>query len=230
MVMRRTDKASHVVIFYGDPAMREMVARYFEEHSIPVSAVSNRAGLSRHLAVMYPCVGLLEGRLGQDACLDVLEEILAHAGGPIVISGQRLEANGRVVGLGIRVDDCHVKPFGLRELLARVRAVFRRQEMGRVARTRDPERGGYRFGGWQLERRGRKLVDPNGAQVSLSKGEYALLLAFLDAPQRPLTREQLLQATRVNEDIFDRSIDVQVIRLRRRLKADPCAPIQFLSH
>jgi DNA-binding response OmpR family regulator len=72
-------------------------------------------------------------------------------------------------------------------------------------------------------------VDPNGAQVSLSKGEYALLLAFLDAPRRPLTREQLLRATRVHEDIFDRSIDVQVLRLRRRLEADPSAPNMILT-
>jgi two-component system, OmpR family, response regulator len=82
---------------------------------------------------------------------------------------------------------------------------------------------------WQLERRGRKLLAPNGAQVSLSKGDYALLLAFLDAPHRPLTREQLLQATRVHEDIFDRSIDVQVLRLRRRLEADPSAPNMILT-
>ena len=72
-------------------------------------------------------------------------------------------------------------------------------------------------------------MDPNGAQVSLSKGDYALLLAFLDAPQRPLTPEQLLQATRVHEDIFDRSIDVQVLRLRRRLETDPSAPNMILT-
>jgi DNA-binding response OmpR family regulator len=96
--------------------------------------------------------------------------------------------------------------------------------MGRIARTRDPERGGYRFGGWQLERRGRRLLDPNATPVALSKGEYALLLAFLEAPQRPLSREHLLQATRIHEDIFDRSIDVQVLRLRRKLETDPSAP------
>jgi DNA-binding response OmpR family regulator len=96
--------------------------------------------------------------------------------------------------------------------------------MGRIARANDPERGGYRFGGWQLERRARRLLDPDGNPVSLSKGEYALLLAFLEAPQRPLSRERLLQATRVHEDIFDRSIDVQVLRLRRKLEVDPSAP------
>jgi DNA-binding response OmpR family regulator len=101
---------------------------------------------------------------------------------------------------------------------------LRRQEIGRAARANDPERGGYRFNGWLLDRRGRTLADPNAAPVPLSKGEYALLLAFLEAPQRPLTREHLLQATRVHEDIFDRSIDVQVLRLRRKLEADPKAP------
>ena len=219
----------HVLIFDDDPVMRQMVARYFEEHSMPVSAVSNRAGLSRHLAVMNPCLILLDVRLGQDDGLDVLREIRAHSDVPIIVTGHRLDEIDRVVGLEIGADDYIVKPFGLRELLARVRALLRRQEMGRVARTRDPERGGYRFGGWQLERRGRRLVDPNGAQVSLSKGEYALLLAFLEAPQRPLTREQLLQATRLHEDIFDRSIDVQVMRLRRRLEADPSAPTMILT-
>ena len=95
--------------------------------------------------------------------------------------------------------------------------------MERVARTRDPERGGYRFEGWQLERRGRRLFDPNATPIALSKGEYALLLAFLEAPQRPLSREHLLQATRIREDIFDRSIDAQVL-LRRKLETDPSAP------
>jgi two-component system, OmpR family, response regulator len=75
-----------------------------------------------------------------------------------------------------------------------------------------------------LDRRARKLIDSNAALVPLSKGEYALLLAFLAAPQRPLTREYLLQATRIHEDAFDRSIDVQVSRLRRKLEADPAAP------
>src|SRR5262245_39882744 len=78
--------------------------------------------------------------------------------------------------------------------------------------------------GWRLERYGRRLVDPHEAPVSLTKGEYALLLAFLEAPERPLSREHLLNATRVHEDIFDRSVDVQVLRLRRKLEIDPNAP------
>jgi DNA-binding response OmpR family regulator len=135
-----------------------------------------------------------------------------------------LSVSGTIVGLELGADDYVVKPFSMRELLARVRAVLRRQEIGRVARAHDPERGGYRFEGWQLERRGRRLVDPGGVQVPLTRGEYTLLLAFLEAPQRALSREQLLLATRIHEDIFDRSIDVQVMRLRRKLEIDPTAP------
>jgi DNA-binding response OmpR family regulator len=152
-------------------------------------------------------------------------EIRSHSDVPVIITtGHRLYEIDRIVGLELGADDYIVKPFSLRELLACLRAVLRRQEMERVARTRDPERGGYRFEGWQLERRGRRLFDPNATPIALSKGEYALLLAFLEAPQRLLSREHLLQATRIHEDIFDRSIDVQVLRLHRKLETDPSAP------
>jgi DNA-binding response OmpR family regulator len=88
----------------------------------------------------------------------------------------------------------------------------------------DPDRSSYRFLGWQLSRRTRRLTDPKGELVTLTKGEYALLVALLDAPGRPLSREQLLQATRVHEDVFDRSIDVQILRLRRKLESNPSTP------
>ena len=102
--------------------------------------------------------------------------------------------------------------------------MLRRRDAGRAAPQRDSDRGRCKFGGWQLDRRTRRLTDPHGAPIALTKGEYALLTAFLDAPQRPLSREHLLQATRVHEDAFDRSIDVQVLRLRRKLEVDPSSP------
>jgi len=112
----------------------------------------------------------------------------------------------------------------LRELLARIRAVLRWRKAGQAAAQRDAEKGRCKFGSWQLDRRERRLTSSSGEPITLTKGEYALLIAFLDAPQRPLTREQLLQATRIHEDVYDRSIDVQVLRLRRKLETDPAAP------
>jgi DNA-binding response OmpR family regulator len=142
----------------------------------------------------------------------------------IIITGDRREEIDRVVGLELGADDYVTKPFGLRELLARVRAVLRRRDAWQVATPDDTARGRWRFGAWQLDRRSRRLTNPDGAPVALTKGEYALLVAFLEAPQRPLTREHLLQATRVHEDVFDRSIDVQILRLRRKLEVNPAAP------
>jgi DNA-binding response OmpR family regulator len=157
--------------------------------------------------------------------LDLLREVRLSSDVPvIIITGHRRDDIDRVVGLELGADDYLTKPFNLRELLARVRAVLRRFDVGRAAPARDPERGRFRFSGWQLDRRIRQLTDPAGAPVALTKGEYAMLLAFLEAPQRPLSREHLLQATRVHEDVFDRSIDVQILRLRRKLERDPSAP------
>jgi DNA-binding response OmpR family regulator len=181
--------------------------------------------LSRHLEKAHPSLILLDLRLGHEDGLDVLKEIRSNSDVPIIImTGHSREEVDRVVGLELGADDYVAKPFSLRELLARVRAILRRHEMGRGARARVSDGGGYRFNGWSLECRTRRLVNPDGAPVLLTNSEYALLLAFLKAPQRPLTREMLLQATRVREDIFDRSIDVQVLRLRRKLEIDPNAP------
>ncbi len=215
----------HIVVVDDDPSLRQMVTRYLEDHNVPTKSASNKTELCRHFAETLPGLIILDLQLGQDDGLDLLREIRSRSDVPVIIAtGHRPDEIDRIVGLELGADDYIVKPFSLRELLARVRAVLRRQEMGRAARTHEPERGGYRFGGWQLERRARRLIDPGATPVSLSKGEYALLLAFLEAPQRPLSREYLLQATRGHEDIFDRSIDVQVLRLRRKVEIDPSAP------
>jgi DNA-binding response OmpR family regulator len=168
---------------------------------------------------------ILDLGFGQYDGLNLLRDIRARSDVPaIIVTGHRCDEIDRVVALELGADDYLTKPFGLRELLARIRAVLRRLETGRSVSQRDSEQGRCRFGGWQLDRRARRLTDSAGAPVALTKGEYALLVAFLEAPQRPLTREQLLQATRIHEDIFDRSIDVQILRLRRKLEQDPTVP------
>jgi two-component system, OmpR family, response regulator len=224
------ESAGHIIVVDDDPSLRQMLTGFLAEHSVPVKGASGRAELNRHLESTEPGLIVLDLRLGQDDGLDLLRDIRSSSDVPVIVmTGHRPDEIDRIVGLELGADDYLVKPFNPREMLARIRAVLRRQEMGRAARARDPERGGYRFGGWRLERRGRKLFDADKTHVPLSKGEYALLLAFLEAPQRPLSREQLLQATRIHEDIFDRSIDVQVLRLRRKLETASSAPRVILT-
>lgn len=220
----------HILVVEDDPAMREAILEHLRDRGLPALGAPTSAAARRALATGEPGLVLLDLQLGGEDGLDLLREIRSASDVPVVIiTGRRREEIDRVVGLELGADDYLDKPFGLRELLARIRAVLRRQEIGRAARDRDPERGGYRFAGWRLERRLRRLTDPEGVETPLTRGEYALLLAFLAAPRRVLTREQLLHATRLHEDVFDRSIDVQVLRLRRKLEADPGAPELILT-
>ena len=218
-------RPARVLVVEDDLSMQRMLASYLGEHNMRVASAAQGRDVARHFAAGEPDVVVLDLRLGQEDGLDLLRAIRARSDVPVIIAtGHRLDEVDRVVGLELGADDYITKPFGVRELLARIHAVLRRQAMERSASRHDSERGRFWFGGWQLDRRTRRLTDPNGAPVALTKGEYALLVAFLEAPQRPLTREHLLQATRVHEDVFDRSIDVQILRLRRRLEADPARP------
>ena len=219
------NQPARIFIVEDDPVMLRMVGDYLEQHNMHAVFASGRQDMVRNFAVSDPDLLVLDLRLGHEDGLDLLREIRSRSDVPIIIiTGDRRDEIDRVVGLELGADDYVTKPFSLRELLARIRAVLRRREVGRAESRLDPERGRWKFGGWQLDRRTRRLTDPNGIEVVLTKGEYALLTAFLDAPQRPLSREHLLQATRVHEDIFDRSIDVQILRLRRKLETDPSTP------
>jgi two-component system OmpR family response regulator len=219
------DRQLCVLLVEDDLALQRMILNYFEENSIRTLMATSREEMVHQLDGNDVNLVILDLRLGLEDGLDLLREVRLNSDVPvIIITGHRRDDIDRVVGLELGADDYLTKPFNLRELLARVRAVLRRFDGGRTAPTRYPERGRFRFCGWQLDLRIRQLTDPAGLPVALTKGEYAMLLAFLEAPQRPLSREQLLHATRVREDVFDRSIDVQILRLRRKLERDPSAP------
>jgi DNA-binding response OmpR family regulator len=225
LMSKNTGRPARILVVDDDPAMSQMVVNYLEDHHMRAVGAPGRQEMTSHLANNEPSLMILDLHLGQDNGLDLLRDIRSRSDVPvIIITGDRRDETDRVIGLELGADDYVTKPFGLRELLARVRAVLRRRDAKRLTVPHDPARGGCRFGGWQLDRRSRRLTDAAGRPVALTKGEYALLIAFLDAPQRPLTREHLLQATRVHEDVFDRSIDVQILRLRRKLEVDPSAP------
>jgi two-component system, OmpR family, response regulator len=215
-----------VLVVEDDPALQRMIQNHFADNNIRTLAASGRDEMIRQLRTSEVNLVILDLVLGQENGLDLLREIRSASDVPVIITtGTRRDEIDRIVGLELGADDYITKPFNLRELFARVRAVLRRSK---TMSFRDTGRGGYRFAGWRLDRRTRRLVDADGAQVALTRGEYALLLAFLQAPQRPLTREHLLQTTRVHGDVFDRSIDVQILRLRRKLEKAPNAP-QFIK-
>ena len=218
-------RPSRVLVIDDDLSMQHMLADYLAQHNIRVAAALQRRDVARQFAAAEPDAVILDLRLGTDDGFDLLREIRTRSDVPVIITtGHRCDEIDRVVGLELGADDYITKPFGPRELLARIRAVLRRQHLGRLNWQREADQGRCRFGGWELDKRTRRLTDPDNALVRLTKGEYALLVAFLDAPGRPLSREHLLQATRLHEDVYDRSIDVQILRLRRKLETDPSAP------
>jgi DNA-binding response OmpR family regulator len=165
----------------------------------------------------------LDEVIGRVSTSPVLGQVRSNGEIPAAMTDRRRDGTPRI-GLELRVDDSLVRSSDLHELLSRVHAVLRQLDAGLVAPASDPERRHFRFAGWQLDSTTRRLTDPAGAPVPLTKGEYILLVVFLDAAQRPLTREYLLQATHLHESVSDRSIDVQVLRLRRKLEPGPGAP------
>jgi two-component system OmpR family response regulator len=215
-----------ILVVDDDPSLQHTVVSYLKQHGMQAVVASLSQEADEQLALKEPNLILLDLQLGPEDGLDLLRAIRSRSDVPvIIITGQRGDEIDRVVGLELGVDDYLTKPFDLRELLARIRAVLRRRHGGGATPNRkDKERGRFRFGRWQLDRRAHRLTDIEGILVTLTKGEYALLNAFLDAPQRPLSRQFLQQATRLHEDVFDRSIDVQILRLRRKLELDPGSP------
>jgi two-component system, OmpR family, response regulator len=163
-------RPARIFIVEDDPVMLRMVADYLEQHNMHAVPASGRQEMIRYFTANEPDLVILDLRLGHEDGFDLLREIRSRSDVPIIITtGDRRDEIDRVVGLELGADDYVTKPFSLRELLARIRAVLRRQEAGRAAPGRDAERGRCRFGGWQLERRARRLSDPNGTEVALTK-------------------------------------------------------------
>jgi DNA-binding response OmpR family regulator len=213
-----------ILVVGDDQNVRQMVVSYLRESHMRAVGATGRSEMARRWAQSEPHLMILDER-GEAEALDLLREVRARSDIPLIITNcHRSDEVDRVVGLELGADDYLTKPFGLRELVARIRAVLRRRMAAPIEPPGRADRSRYRFGGWELNCRTRRLRNPDGDPVELSKNLYALLNAFLDAPQRPLSREHLLQATRVHEDIFDRSIDVQVLRLRRKLTRGSEAP------
>jgi DNA-binding response OmpR family regulator len=171
---------------------------------------------------------VLDLRLAGEDGISIARTLRAESSIPIIIlTGIRDEAD-RVMGLELGADDYLTKPFSPRELLARIRTVLRRTKAAVLTQARQREIRAYRFGKFELNLRTRRLKAGDGRSINLTNGEFNLLAALCAAPQRILTRDQLLEASRVyDNEVYDRSIDVLVLRLRRKVEAQPSQP-QFI--
>jgi two-component system, OmpR family, response regulator len=214
----------HVLAVDDDPALRAMIADYLAEHGFAVGTAAGGSEMARVLAQGTVDLLLLDVRLDDADGLDLVRDLRTRSAMPIIVmSGHRHDEIDRVLGLELGADDYITKPFSMRELLARIRAVLRR--VPAVLPDTDKARTRYRFAGWELSLRTRRLTSPAGEDVPLTKGELSMLAAFVGSPQQVLSREQLLTASRVHDnEVFDRSIDVQILRLRRKLEEDPSQP------
>lgn len=216
---------THVLVVDDDPALREMLHEYLSANELRVSTVAS--GQAMHEVLEREAIDLvvLDLRLPGEDGLQLARGLRERGNLPVVLLTGRTEEADRVMGLELGADDYVTKPFSPRELLARLRAVLRRYQVQATLPERDSARRAFRFEGWELNLRTRRLHTPQGATIELSNGEFSLLVALCSAPQRVLSRDQLLSLSRLHEaEVYDRTIDVQILRLRRKIEADPSHP------
>ena len=214
---------AHILVVDDDAAIRELIREYLAENDFKVSVAETGADMDRVLGAEVVDLVILDLKLPDEDGLAIARRLRESLDLPIIILTGRKDEADRVMGLELGADDYVTKPFSQRELLARIKAVLRRTESKREARRGESVRM-YKFTGWELNTGTRRLKSPAGAAVDLTNSEYALLVAFLRSPQRVLSRDQLLEASRLHDDIYDRSIDVQILRLRRKIEESPNTP------
>lgn len=222
---KSVNRTPHILVVDDDREIRDLVGKVLERDGFRISRAENGVEMRRMLAdgaidlivldIMMP------GKDGLTLCRELRG---AHDSTPIIMLTAKGDDIDRILGLEMGADDYLPKPFNSRELIARIKAILRR---GSAATEPDPsaQERFYCFEGWRLDVGKRELLSPESVVVSLSSGEYDLLLALVQRPQRILTRDQLLDLTRGRAAVvFDRSIDIQISRLRKKLGDDPKDP------
>ncbi len=217
----------HLAVLDDEVDITTLLANYLKSHGFRVSQLHNGRALMELMAADPPALVLLDlGLPGEDG-FSIARQLREHWRCGLVIVTGRGDSVDKVVGLEVGADDYVTKPFDLRELLARIKAVLRRLTPGE-APAQSPAaspRDKLCFAGWALDTAARQLTGPNGQDVPLTSGEFDLLCAFAQHPGRVLSRDFLLEQTRGREAApFDRTIDVQVGRLRKKLEADAEEP------
>jgi len=214
----------HVMVVDDDAALRQVVRDYLGENEFRVTEAANGGELNAAFASQVVDLVLLDLRLGAEDGMRLLRELRDQSQVPVIVLTGRTEEADRVMGLELGADDYLTKPFSPRELLARIRTVLRRRH-AEVRQGRPEGIRAYRFDGWELNLNTRRLRNRDGRAVPLSNGEFSLLVVLLGAPNRILSRDQLLDMSRLHgDDVYNRSVNTQVMRLRRKLEADPANP------
>jgi DNA-binding response OmpR family regulator len=223
--MTVTGSAPHILIIDDDPIIRDMVTEYLGNNDLRVSAGASGKDLFAAIDRESIDLVLLDLKLPGEDGMQLARELRERATIPVILLTGRNEEADRVMGLELGADDYVTKPFSPRELLARVRAVLRRYQVQATLPERDNTRRAFRFSGWELNLRTRRLTSPDGSSVELSNGEFSLLSALCRAPRRVLSRDQLLSMSRLHEaEVYDRTVDVQIRRLRLKMEDDTGKP------
>jgi two-component system OmpR family response regulator len=213
---------AHILVVDDDREIRDLISRFLVKHGLRVSTARDGVEMMRILDGAAIDLVVLDLMLPGEDGLSLCRRLRATTSLPVIMLTAMGEDTDRIVGLEMGADDYLPKPFNPRELLARIKAVLRRVN---VLSNSAPKGDIAKFDGWILDLGARRLNAPDGSEVELSTGEYDLLLAFATHPRRVLSRDQLLDLARGRSAApFDRSIDIQVMRLRRKIEADPKEP------
>ncbi|UIJ45335.1 response regulator [Sphingomonas cannabina] len=214
----------HILIVDDDRQIRTMLARYLGDNGLRVTSAADGRQMGELTGRYRFDVVVLDVMMPGDDGFTLCQRLRATSTVPIILLTARGDDTDRVIGLELGADDYVPKPFNPRELLARIRAALRRAAMS-AAPPREHAAGRVRFAGWTLDTGRRTLISPAGSLVELTTGEFDLLVALVQHPQQVLSRDQLLDYVHGRSSLnIDRSIDVQVSRLRRKVEADPQAP------
>lgn len=222
----------HILVVDDDPQISELIKEYLEQHGFRVSTAGNGIEMQKVLLRTRIDVVVLDLMMPGEDGLSLCRKLRDTTDVMIIMVSAMGDEPDRVIGLEMGADDYLAKPFSPRELLARIKALIRRQSAASENKKARHlvELPNILFKEWTLDRNRRRLIAPDQVTIPLSTGEYDLLLAFLENPRRVLTRDQLLDLTRGRESgPFDRSIDVQVARLRKKIEENPKNPCVILT-
>ncbi|MCB2075463.1 MAG: response regulator transcription factor [Novosphingobium sp.] len=213
---------TRLLLVDDEAALREPLAEYLSRQGFAVTQAASAAEARSHLRNEEPDLVLLDIMMPGEDGLSLCRHLAETRAIPTIFLTAKSEPTDRIIGLEIGADDYVVKPFEPRELVARIRSVLRRAARGAPP---PPDDELYEFDGWRLDPLKRRLTDPEGAVVAISSVEYRLLVAFLEHPRQVLDRERLLDMVQGREaHLFDRAVDNQVSRLRRKVEADSRNP------